>query len=257
MTHSHVWQASIIFEFESRIISQHNPHSRIAVWNYYMKSSMKSSILTLWNRLLLNWFNESETTNHSSLCAITPGWRQCIGCLKVQVSFRQRAAKNRARSRNITYKRKASYASSPPNTLNYYMKSLWSKLCEFPPWISSCLAARMRLGVGCVAEFSKIHGIVLWFMGRLRSVGSIKLWVSFAEHHLLYRAFFAKETYNFKEPTNRSHPIVDFVASWLLRISTCVQRQWGDRWGIYIGSVYIYAYINIKYMCIQMYSEDS
>jgi len=60
-------------------------------------------------------------------------------------------------------------------------------------------------------------------MGWLRVVGSFKLWVSFAENRLFYRAFlqkrriisrsllkgfFAKETYNFKEPTNRSHPIL-------------------------------------------------
>ena len=31
--------------------------------------------------------------------------------------------------------------------------------------------------------------------------------VSFAEYCLVYRAFFAKETFNFKEPTNRGHPI--------------------------------------------------
>jgi len=39
-------------------------------------------------------------------------------------------------------------------------------------------------------------------MAWLQLVGSLKLWVSFA-----------KETYNFREPTNRSHPIVDEPAS--------------------------------------------
>jgi len=37
-------------------------------------------------------------------------------------------------------------------------------------------------------------------------VGSLKLQVSFAEYSLFYKAL-AKETNNFKEPTNRSHPI--------------------------------------------------
>ena len=44
-------------------------------------------------------------------------------------------------------------------------------------------------------------------MGWLRSVGSIKFQVSFAGHRLFYRSFFAKETYDFIDPTNRSHPI--------------------------------------------------
>jgi len=45
-------------------------------------------------------------------------------------------------------------------------------------------------------------------MGWLRLVGSSKLYVSFIEYRLFYRAQFAKETCNFKEPTNRSNRIV-------------------------------------------------
>jgi len=44
-------------------------------------------------------------------------------------------------------------------------------------------------------------------MGWLRLVGSLKLQVTFAEYRLFFKGSFAKETYNFKEPTNRSHPI--------------------------------------------------
>ena len=43
-------------------------------------------------------------------------------------------------------------------------------------------------------------------MGWLRLVNSLKSQVSFAEYRLFYRAF-AKKTFTFKEPTNRSHPI--------------------------------------------------
>jgi len=35
----------------------------------------------------------------------------------------------------------------------------------------------------------------------------LKLQVSCAEYSLFYRALLQKETYNFKKPTNRSHPI--------------------------------------------------
>jgi len=47
-------------------------------------------------------------------------------------------------------------------------------------------------------------------MGWLRLVGSLKLYVSFSEYSLFYRALLQKETYNFKEPTNRSHPISEY-----------------------------------------------
>ena len=45
-------------------------------------------------------------------------------------------------------------------------------------------------------------------MGWLQSVGSIKLYVSFAQYGLFYRVFL-QETYNFIDPTNCSHPILD------------------------------------------------
>ena len=44
-------------------------------------------------------------------------------------------------------------------------------------------------------------------MGWLRLVGSIKLQVSFAEYGLFLQGSFAKETYNFIDPNNQSHPI--------------------------------------------------
>ena len=48
-------------------------------------------------------------------------------------------------------------------------------------------------------------------MGWLRSVGSIKLLVSFAEYRLFYKSLFAKETYNFVDPTNQSHLILNWI----------------------------------------------
>jgi len=44
-------------------------------------------------------------------------------------------------------------------------------------------------------------------MGWLRLVGSSKLYVSFVKEPYKKRRYSAKETYNLKEPTNRSHPI--------------------------------------------------
>ena len=49
--------------------------------------------------------------------------------------------------------------------------------------------------------------IVVLHTGWLRLVGSIKLQVAFAEYLSLLQGSFTKETYNFINPTNRSHPI--------------------------------------------------
>jgi len=48
------------------------------------------------------------------------GWRRPIGCLKLQVIFRKRATNYRALLRNMTYKDKASYDSTPPCTREQY-----------------------------------------------------------------------------------------------------------------------------------------
>jgi len=63
-----------------------------------------------------------------------------------------------------------------------------------------------------IFDYTYVH------MGRLRLVGSFKLYVSFAEYCLFYKGSFAKETHNLKEPTNRSHPIQDAYVS----IMACV-----------------------------------
>jgi len=51
--------------------------------------------------------------------------------------------------------------------------------------------------------FGKYH-----CMGWLRSVGSIKLSVSFAEYRLFYGALLQKRPIIFIDPTDRSHPIL-------------------------------------------------
>jgi len=44
------------------------------------------------------------------------GWLKCIGCLKLQVSFRKRATNYCVFLRKMTCKDAASYGSSPPCT---------------------------------------------------------------------------------------------------------------------------------------------
>ena len=91
-----------------------------------------------------------------------------------------------------------------------------------------CVCVRVRVCVracvrACVRVCSCVHvsgymcSLALALavrMGWLRLVGSIKSQVSFAEYRLFYRALFAKETYNFIDPTNRSHPICTASCIW-------------------------------------------
>jgi len=64
-------------------------------------------------------------------------------------------------------------------------------------------------------------------MGWLRLVGSLKLEVSFVKEPYKRDLYSAKETYNLKEPTNRSHPIsyivLRLVGSLKLQVSFAQQ----------------------------------
>ena len=64
----------------------------------------------------------------------------------------------------------------------------------------------------CLSWVKNAHGknsssVVVYRVGWLRLVGSFKLQVSFAEYSLFCTALLQKRPYNFKEPTDRSHPI--------------------------------------------------
>jgi len=52
--------------------------------------------------------------NYLRGCVCT-GWRRLIGSPKLQITFRKRATKYRALLREVTYKDKRSYESSPPS----------------------------------------------------------------------------------------------------------------------------------------------
>jgi len=111
-------------------------------------------------------------------------------------------------------------------------------------------------------------------MGWLRLVvGSIKLQVSFAEYSLVYRALFAKETYNFIDPTSRSHPIcVNIFLHTYKRKRAHERKRAGECVWLYVCApargelslVYVfmyvcvflyacvYAYISCVYLCIHL-----
>jgi len=57
--------------------------------------------------------------------ALCTGWRRCIRCLNLQVSFRERADNYMALLGKMTYKDKAPYASSPPSIWLTYGGKDW------------------------------------------------------------------------------------------------------------------------------------
>ena len=69
-----------------------------------------------------------RATNYSDLyCKSRTGWHGCAGCLQLQVSFRKRATNYSDLLRKVTYKDKASYASSPPCRKPYLYLSFSAK----------------------------------------------------------------------------------------------------------------------------------
>ena len=82
-------------------------------------------------------------------------------------------------------------------------------------------------------------------MGWLRWVGSLKLQNSFCKRALLKRVYSAKETYNLKEPTNRSHPI-PFSSTPILcglfkkaTATTCMRAAYSPQQHIYVRVTYM------------------
>ena len=61
----------------------------------------------------------TQTMMQSTLQICCTGWQRCIGCLKLQVSFRKRATNYRVLLRKVTYEDKTPYASLPPCTDSY------------------------------------------------------------------------------------------------------------------------------------------
>jgi len=164
------------------------------------------------------------------MCANThlgTGWRKPIGCLKLQIIFHKRATGTnyRALLRKITYKDKASYDSTPPYT------KIWS--CQYSLLHLECQTILIS-NLNLICLFSREHGkrdlenqIIDWDLrlekwhskyNRLyqnkcclvRRMGHATHDMMNANKHLGMGWLRLVETYNFHEPTNRSHPISTF-----------------------------------------------
>jgi len=87
-------------------------------------------------------------------------------------------------------------------------------------------------------------------MGWLWSVGSLKFICLFCKQAIYKRLYSAKETYNFKVPTHRSHPIrlvfiwhVSVVPVYIWNICIFVYIY------VYIWNMYIHIYIFVSSVC--------
>jgi len=75
----------------------------------------------------------------------------------------------------------------------------------------------------CVCMFARADSRPLLLrMGWLRLVGSLKLYVSFAKEPYKWDDILQKKPMIFKEPTNRSHPIVDLYFCIHMCVCMCV-----------------------------------
>jgi len=89
------------------------------------------------------------------------------------------------------------------------------------PWV----AGKSTMSKAKFWEIQEIF-LVMTNKGWLRLVGSLELQFYFAEYSRFWWGSFAKETCNFKEPTNRSHPI----AALPLTLETRKEHGGGGGW---------------------------
>jgi len=101
---------------------------------------------------------------HDAAHTYDKGWRRCIGCLNLQVSFRERATNYRALLRKITCKDKASYASSPP-CMTYVYNWHDSFICV--TWVVRvCGTGWRRPSLVCLGYFLQKSPIISGFLAK-------------------------------------------------------------------------------------------
>ena len=81
--------------------------------------NMYSPIQQLWDPTIIGWEKIGSEIIVKFAVFMYTGWRRPIGCLELQVIFCKRATNYRALLRKMTYEDKASYASTPPCTINW------------------------------------------------------------------------------------------------------------------------------------------
>ena len=120
----------------------------VCIWEWVI---FRVHIWIVWISLWLSWMSHlscscgckcvyiCEWVTFRVWHEIHTGWQKCIGCLTLQVSFRQRATKYRTFSREMTCKDKASRVSSPPCT-SLTCACMWARVRAcIDIWIYVCI----------------------------------------------------------------------------------------------------------------------
>ena len=158
------------------------PYKRDCILQNTTLSRLISTLLTLKSRRYWSsWgqhFRRGVSVIDQRRSVQDMGWLRPVGSLKWQVSIAKEPSK---RDLCSAYSAKETYNFKEPTIRSHPIPQTHAAFSD----LSASLAA----------------------MGWLRLVGSLKLQVSFAKEPYKKELYSAKETYNFKEPTNRSNPI--------------------------------------------------
>jgi len=102
--------------------SQSNIHISITMY-IHCSQSTHTCITIEYTYINHNVHMHESRSNIHILYTYSTWWPRPIGCLKLQVISRKRVTNYRAHLRNMTYKDKASYGSSPPCNHNLLKRS--------------------------------------------------------------------------------------------------------------------------------------
>jgi len=136
------------------------------------------------------------------------GWRRCIGCLKLQVSFCKRATNRRALLQKETYTDKASYGSLPPCIYLVAKHVCW---CQIN--LSFCVPG--------IYIFVKSPCCCQTYTEWRRLVGYLKLQVIFRKRATNYKALLRKMTNEDKASHDSTSPCMYATGNVCLESCTC------------------------------------
>ena len=164
----------------------------------------------------------TEATPYMKLSDFAMGWLWLVGLITLQVSF----AKEPYKTDNILQK----------NPIIVYMKR-FERLCY---------------GVATISRLLKIMGLFCRISSLLRVARIsrlLEIMGLFCRMSSLLQGFFAQETYHFKEPTNRSHPILKPTPKIQRRV-----RQRHPSQPEYVCHKHLYTHSGTIKLCAQEFS---